>query len=186
MNTHRELQHRLPAEITIEAITRVFLVESEEALDRLEDALVALEGRPDDSEAVNDVFPNLRDRPLTTLRLRDHLELGDGTGAREQIADGGGPNQPKGLTGCRQPDFHSRTGGVALDLDRAAIDRGDALDDRETEGHAVLALRRLGGGLLDLGESLGQDPSPRIRHGQQQGVASLASRTTTLCRSWRT
>jgi two-component system, chemotaxis family, sensor kinase CheA len=56
MNTHRELRHRLPAEINLETITQVFLVESEEALDQMENALVALEGRPDNSEAVDDVF----------------------------------------------------------------------------------------------------------------------------------
>jgi two-component system, chemotaxis family, sensor kinase CheA len=45
-----------PAEVNVEAIAQSFLVESEEALDRMETALVVLEGRPSDSEAVNDIF----------------------------------------------------------------------------------------------------------------------------------
>ncbi|HET7450336.1 MAG TPA: Hpt domain-containing protein, partial [Gaiellaceae bacterium] len=43
-------------EIDLEAIRQAFLVESEEALSAMEEALVALESRPDDREPLHEIF----------------------------------------------------------------------------------------------------------------------------------
>ncbi len=99
-------------DIDFDAVRRVFLVESEEHLAQMEQALVLLETRPDDAEAVDTIFRGAHSikgnaSSLGFEALAERHAQGE-AGAHEAVAArsgqrGGGDEGGVGGGRCRSP-----------------------------------------------------------------------------------